>query len=733
MARTLIVSNRLPVTVSLSGEAPTVERSSGGLATGLKSVHRPGESLWVGWPGFAGAPPLSARSALDARFDALGVVPVTLEADEVERYYEGYCNGVLWPLFHGFPGQLPLEVPHFPLYRAVNERFADTVARLWRPGDVVWVHDYQLLLVPRLVRERCPDARIGFFLHIPFPPADIFRTLPAREALLEGVLAADLVGFHTASYLRNFASSALHVLGAEAGFDGVQHGAWTTQLGVFPMGIDAQAFDAVARTPAVDALVAEARADAGLRLLVGIDRLDYTKGIPRRLLAYERLLADHPALRGKVRLVQVAVPSRTNVDAYAEFRTTVDALIGRINGRFGTPAWAPVHYVYRNLSEPEVVALYRAADVMLVTPIRDGMNLVSKEFVASRVDGDGVLVLSEFAGAADELAEALHANPYDVEGLAQTCARALELPEAERRARMKTLRRRVASGTVERWASRFLETLRAPTPPGPSASRAPSPRRAIETTARALAAAPSLVLLLDYDGTLVPFTEVPDLARPDQPVLTLLAQLARRPHTSVHVVSGRSRDTLEAWLGHLPLGLHAEHGFFSRAAGAQAWTSHAPVDDGWRPRALELLEDFAARTPGSLVEEKRSGLAFHFRAADREFGPRQANELKAHLSTLFANAPVEVLSGDQVVELRPHGAHKGQVVPRVLAAAPPDALVAAFGDDRTDEDLFKALPVGGVAVHVGPLPSVAPVRIGSVTEVRRFLTALASSERSTPP
>jgi trehalose 6-phosphate synthase/phosphatase len=727
MARTLIVSNRLPITVTWDGEAPTVERSSGGLATGLKSVHRPGESLWVGWPGFAGAAPLAGRETLEARFQTLGVVPVTLEVDEVERYYEGYCNGVLWPLFHGFPGQLPLVVTDFPLYRAVNERFADVVASHWQPGDVVWVHDYQLLLLPRLLRERCPDARIGFFLHIPFPPADVFRTLPAREALLEGMLAADLVGFHTASYLRNFASAALHVLGAEAGFDGVQHGAWTTRLGVFPMGIDAQAFDARARTPEVDGLLAQARAEPAVRLLVGIDRLDYTKGIPRRLLAYERLLADTPALRGRVRLVQVAVPSRTNVDAYAEFRTTVDALIGRINGRFGTPAWAPVHYVYRNLSEAEVVALYRAADVMLVTPIRDGMNLVAKEFVASRTDGDGVLVLSEFAGAADELAEALHVNPYDVEGLARTCARALELPEAERRARMKTLRRRVFSADVERWARRFLDTVAAPTPAGPQASRAPSPRRAIETTTKALVSAPALVLLLDYDGTLVPLTEVPELARPDAAVLTLLSALAQRPHTTVHLVSGRSRDVLEAWLGHLPVGLHAEHGFFSRPIGAGSWDSHAPVDDGWRPRALELLEDFAARTPGSLVEEKRSGLAFHFRAADREFGPRQANELKAHLSTLFANAPVEVMSGDQVVELRPHGAHKGQVVSRVLAGAPPDALVAAFGDDRTDEDLFKALPVGGVAVHVGPLPSVAPVRLGTVADARRVLQALADA------
>lgn len=726
MARTLIVSNRLPVTVQLQRDSVTVERSSGGLATGLKSVHRPGESLWFGWPGFPGAPPDFARDALETRFEALGAVPVFLEADEVERYYETFCNGVVWPLFHGFAGTLPLEVPDFPLYQQVNERFAAAVAEQWRPGDVVWVHDYQLFLVPRLLRERCPEARIGFFLHIPFPAPDLFRILAAREAVLEGVLAADLVGFHTASYLRNFAASALHVLGAEADFDGVRLGSARTRLGVFPMGIDAARFDSLARSAEVERLANETRAEAQVRLLVGIDRLDYTKGIPRRLLAYERLLADTPSLHGCVRLVQVAVPSRTNVEAYAEFRTTVDALIGRINGRFGTATWTPVHYLYRNLSEAEVTALYRAADVMLVTPIRDGMNLVSKEFVAARHDGDGVLVLSEFAGAADELAEALHVNPYDVEGTARACARALELPEAERRTRMAALRRRVFDADVERWAGRFLEALRAPTPAAEH-QLGPSPRRAVETTTRLLCDASALVLLLDYDGTLVPLNDVPDLARPDGQVLGLLSRLAARPGTAVHVVSGRRRETLDAWLGHLPVGLHAEHGCFSRLPGAQEWSCETKLDDAWRARALELFEDVAARTPGSLVEEKASGLAFHYRAADREYGPRQAHELKAHLATLFANAPVEVLSGDQVVELRPHGAHKGQVIARLAGVMAPGAVVAAFGDDRTDEDLFRALPVGGVAVHVGPQPSLAPVRLSSVAEVRRLLGEVAAS------
>ena len=723
MARVIVVSNRLPVTVKQTATGPELTRSSGGLATGLKSVHEQRGGLWVGWPGFAGAPDPSHAAQLEARYSELSVVPVTLSADEVERYYETTCSGVVWPLLHGFPAQLPLEVPDFSLYEAVNQRFADAVVALWQPGDLIWVHDYQLMRVPRLLRDALPDARIGFFLHVPFPDSDTFRILPAREALLEGVLAADLVGFHTAAYARHFASSALHVLGADAGVDGVTFQGRHTSLGVFPMGVDAKAFQALADSEPVRAQMAAVHPEPGVRLFVGIDRLDYTKGITRRLLAYERLLERHPELRERVRLVQVAVPSRTEVDAYAEFRHTVDSLVGRINGRFGTPSWAPVHYVYRNLSEVEVVALYRLADVMVVTPIRDGMNLVAKEFVASRNDGRGVLVLSEFAGAAAELAEAVHVNPYDLDGVAKAMLRCLEMGDDERATRMTTLRHRVFSYDVERWAKTFLERLEREGVENRKSLLTPTPRRALEVTVESMKAGAPLVLLLDYDGTLVPTRSVPDLAKPDGEVLTLLTRLAARPSTLVHVVSGRSRDSLEQWLGHLPIGLHAEHGFWSRPPGG-AWVGHHLLEDGWRPRALEVLQDFEARTPGSLVEQKRSGLAFHYRMADREFGPRQANELKLHLASLFSNAPVEVLAGDKVVELRPHGAHKGQVVGRLAEAAGAGAVFAAFGDDRTDEDLFKSLPTGSIAVHVGQGTSIAPVRVASVRDVRALLGKL---------
>jgi trehalose 6-phosphate synthase/phosphatase len=590
MSRLLIVANRLPITVSATDGGVEVQRSTGGLATGLMRPHENSDGLWIGWSGAPADLDPQQRAALDRELAAMRLVGVPLSADLVSRFYEGYSNGVLWPLFHYLLDQVPLQVSHWDSYVEANQAFADVVAAHYRPGDLIWVHDYQLFLLPGLLRERLPGARIGFFLHIPFPSEELFRTLPSRDRLLEGMLGADLVGFHTPAYLRHFAISLTDILGLAVEIDRVQLPGREVRLGVFPMGVDAGAIAAMAADPAIDGEVHAIRGDGSVRILVGVDRLDYTKGIPRRLLAFERMLEVHPDLREKVRLVQVAVPSRTNVGAYQDIRALVDGLVGRINGAFGTPRWVPVHYIFRGLPESDLVALYRAADVMLVTPLRDGMNLVAKEFVASRTDGDGVLVLSEFAGASWELPEALQVNPYDTDGTADVLYRALTMEEDERRARLAPLRERVDTFDVHRWVASFLEqlgaTARAPgrgsaVVAGPDAARAELARRVEETEA--------LLLLLDYDGTLVPFTPTPELARPDASLISLLRQLAARPDTEVHIVSGRARESLDHWLGALPVWLHAEHGFWSRGPRTREWTPAAEVAGGWREPVLALL------------------------------------------------------------------------------------------------------------------------------------------------
>jgi trehalose 6-phosphate synthase/phosphatase len=728
MNRILIVANRLPVSVVRRDGAFQFERSVGGLASGLAGIHERSGGLWVGWVGGDGHPLGPVEQAVVAEgCRARRLSPVFLSAPEVQGFYEQFCNGVLWPVLHDLVGNLPLQLPDLQPYEAVNRRFADAVVAQHRPGDLVWIHDYQLMLVPALVRARLPEARIAFFLHVPFPAPDLFRVLPFRDKLLQGLLGADLIGFHTAAYQRHFAASALRTLGAPLELDQMRWQGRSVRVGVFPMGVDAEELDRLARTVEVAERVESLRQGQppGLKTLVGVDRLDYSKGIPRRLLAFEALLLRHPELRGRVRLLQVAVPSRTGVPCYRDFRDKVDTLVGRVNGAFATATWTPVHYIFRNLPLEEVVALYRIADALLVTPLRDGMNLVAKEFVASRIDDDGVLVLSEFAGAASELAEALPVNPYDVEGTAEAFHRALSMPTDERQSRMRALRRRVQSCDVARWSGLNLEALSQTQGVRPLHAAACDDRAIGQLVARARRARP-LALIMDYDGTLVPFARTPALAWPDDEAITLLQALARRPHTHLHVVSGRSRDGLLSWLGHLPVHLHAEHGLWSRAPGAAGRAEPIPAQ-GWRGRLLDILRLYAERTPGSLVEEKPAGLAWHYRAADPEYGAQQANELRSHLQEVLSNAAVEILAGDKVIEVRPHGVHKGSVVPRILAQHP-GAFLLAIGDDQTDEDLFAALPPGAASVGVGTRESRADYRLADVAAVRALLAAIADED-----
>ncbi|MFN8584217.1 MAG: bifunctional alpha,alpha-trehalose-phosphate synthase (UDP-forming)/trehalose-phosphatase [Dehalococcoidia bacterium] len=723
MSRILIVSNRLPVTLRVEDDRPILEPSLGGLATGLASLMDSPTTLWIGWPGDLSELTERQRAAVRADLDRQRLVPVELTAEQIQRYYEDYSNGVIWPLFHHLPDRVPYEADGWEVYEEVNALFADAIARVYRPGDQVWIHDYQLMRAPALLRDRVPDAAIGFFLHIPFPSSEVFRTLPQRRPILEGLLGADLVGFHTATYMYDFQTTVVRTLGVTS--EG-KHLSWRgreVQTDVFPMGIDAASFAEVATRRDVVKQVRAYRQGAPLvRIMLGIDRLDYTKGIPHRLLAFGRMLETHPELRGSVRLVQVAVPSRERVEAYMDFRRQSDEIIGRINGTFGTPDWTPVSWINRSMNKDEIVALYRAADVMLVTPIRDGMNLVAKEFVASRFDEDGVLVLSEFAGAAAELAEAVQVNPFDIEGMAEAFARSLAMPADDRHSRMRGMRRRVFVNDTERWSRRFLMALAA------ASERGRESARALQTDlARLVAlarATPELVLILDYDGTLVPFASTPELGRPDDDLLDLLEDLAQRPRTTVHVVGGRGRETLERWLGMTGVGLHAEHGVWSRAPGAAAWTTSVTDSGEWRERVSQLFAEYAASTPGSLVEEKTVGLAWYYRGAEPAFGIRQADALWQQLVDALDGTQAEVIEVTGGFEVRPRGINKRLVVADALRHVSADAYVVAIGDDPTDEDMFAALPDRSMAIHVGPGRTTAPYRLADVAEVRAFLAEL---------
>ena len=701
MSRVLTVSHRLPLTARDVRGSLRLVPSPGGLATALREPHERSEGLWFGWPGDLSGSSSGERREVEAQLREQRAIPVGITPREMAHYHDGFSNGVLWPLLHYQIDKVHLDAERdWHVYQQVNQRFASAVAAEYRPGDVIWVHDYQLALVPEYLRRKLPHARIGFFLHVPFPAAEVFRVLPWRSELLRGLLAADVVGFHTAGYRHNFAHAAALVLGLDLGLDTIQAFGRDVRIGVYPISVDAAVFERESQKPAVAAEVERLRMETGgKRIVLGIDRLDYTKGIPRRLLAIDRFLSREPAARNKVHFIQVAVPTREKVDAYSELRRSVNELVGRLNSHHGTPSAAPIQLLYRSIPFSQMVALYRAADVMLVTPLRDGMNLVAKEYVASRTDDRGALVLSELAGAADELSGALTVNPYDLSQVSRALVEALDMSEAEQRSRMSAMRNHLRQADVHAWCAAFLRDLQGREPPSLPPAPVVAARRSLTERLRDARTSPARLVLLDYDGTLVPLAAAPELAVPSREVLRTLRALASLPHTEVHIMTGRARESIEGWLGDLPITLHAEHGFWSRWG--RDWVANASVRLGWEAPILALLGEAAAQVPGAFVEAKTASVALHYRATD----PRNASELLRgllpRLQEVARQSGVEILHGAKVLEVRVSGANKGAVTTRLIADLHPEATVIAAGDDRTDEDMFRALPPSAVSVRVG--------------------------------
>jgi trehalose 6-phosphate synthase len=459
----VVAANRLPVERVVDAEGKNAwQRSPGGLVTALESVMRGRDAAWVGWAGEPGPAPQPFRE------EGMHLRPVGLSPSEIQEFYEGFSNETLWPVYHDVIVPASFHRNWWNTYRAVNHRFAQAIAEVAAPGATVWVHDYQLQLVPAMVRAMRPDVRIGWFNHIPFPPVELFAQLPWRRALVEGLLGADFLGFQRTADAENFLSTCRRLLGMSTRGDtvtftppGDHPSRRTVRASAIPISVDFLGLDALARKPEVVARSAEIRACLGdpKILMLGVDRLDYTKGIRHRLKAYGELLRDKAITPPEVTLMQVALPSRERVEAYRLLREEVEGTVGRINGEysaFGSPA---VHYLHHFYPRAEMVAMFLAADVLLVTPLRDGMNLIAKEYVACRCDLGGALVLSEFTGAWHELHQAFICNPHDIEGLKQTIMHAITAPEDDCRRRMKAMRRRVADHDVQRWASRYFEAL----------------------------------------------------------------------------------------------------------------------------------------------------------------------------------------------------------------------------------------------------------------------------------
>lgn len=723
--RLLVVSNRLPVTLHGSGENWKAEPSAGGLATAMKPILDQTGGLWIGWPGDSSGSN-SARQRVLAKLAAGNrYCAVDLAPETAKLYYEGYANQTLWPLFHHFPSRITFAPEAWSAYVEANKRFRDVVVRNYRSSDLIWIHDYHLMLLPQMLRKALPDAKVGFFLHIPFPSSEVFRILPHRDELLHGLLGADLLGFQTHSHLQHFRTSLLRVSGMESRIDQVRTGSRYVRLEALPIGISPGAFEDLLESPdTADRLFELKQRFEGRRILLAVDRLDYTKGIPERLRAYRHLLDLAPQLRKRVVLIQVAVPSRDLIDCYAQLKHEVNDLVSEINGQYGTPDWTPLIYIRRGIPRTQLVALYATADVAWVTPLRDGLNLVAKEYVACKQGRDGALVLSEFAGAAAEMGEAFSVNPYDEERTALMVNRVLSLPAEERRQRMQALYERVHDNNVYAWSERFTSLLR-------GSAEAPTARQPGrldgEAVVRAYATARRRLLLLDYDGTLVPYANRPEIATPSPELLSLVDRLTRDPANSVAIISGRRRDDLERWFGGLPaLWLAAEHGAAVRRPDARRWEPLRAVGPAeWKSRVRPVFEHFVRRTPGSLIEEKEHSLVWHYRMADAEFGEWLANELLAMLDGMLSETELRPIRGHKTVEVKPVWVHKGEVAAQLLAAEPEDAFRFAVGDDRTDEDIFSRMGDMGWTVHVGEGHTRARYVLPDFASVRNLLTRFA--------
>ncbi len=735
--RLVIVSNRLPFTVSFKDGTAQFTASSGGLTTGLWSYleqqgadtdKRP-DFLWVGWPGASVAPEHEA-AVTEYGKSHFHAKPIFLAEESMDRFYHGFCNRTLWPLFHYFPSQTRYEADYWREYQQVNRLFAEAVAEVLRPDDLVWVHDYQLMLVPQLIRERFPEIPIGFFLHIPFPSWEVFRMLPRtwRVEIIEGLLGASLVGFHTHDYTRDFLTSVLRTAGYEHQLGTLSLRERVVKVDTFPMGIDFERFARAAAAPETAERVAELRAKCvGQKVVFSVDRLDYTKGLINRLRGYDLFLKRNPGWRGKVVFVVSVAPSRTGIGSYQAMKQELEQTVGRIVGAYGNVHWTPLIYQYRNLGFEEIVALYRFCDVALITPLRDGMNLVAKEFIASRPDATGVLILSEMAGASKEMGEALIINPFHSDDFAQALEQALAMPAEEQVRRNLLLQERLRRYNVIRWAEDFIQTL-------VSTQNTEAARRARVLTGKVQAAllqqfrsAAHRCFLLDYDGTLVPFVQDPKLARPDAELLELLGALAADAANEVLIVSGRSRRDLEEWFGNLPVALVAEHGVWLRAKGAE-WRMLRALTTEWKERVRPILQLYVDRLPGALLEEKEFSLTWHYRRADPEQASLRAKELLDDLAGYTRNIDVQVLEGNKVLEVRNTGVSKGTAALEWLAGHEPD-FTLAVGDDRTDEELFRALPPTAYSVRVGLATTTARYYLGTHTAVRRVLRELSQATR----
>ena len=728
MSKTIIVSNRLPVKAVVKDSNYHFITTAGGLATGLNSIFSDDKkSVWIGWPGLDVPKEKEDEITKDLREENL--LPVFLTAEEITQFYEGFSNEILWPIFHYMSTYANFETSYWESYQRVNDKFCDAVLRVAEPNDTIWVHDYQLLLLPTLLRKQAPDLTIGFFQHIPFPDYELFRIIPWRSELLQGMLGADLLGFHTYDDAHHFLISVSRILEIPYSANVVTYENRTIVAESFPMGIDDAKFDSLIDDPLVQEKLKQLEQDfSDLHIILSIDRLDYSKGIIQRLQAFDLFLQYNPEYQQQVAMYMIVVPSRDKVQQYKDLRDEIDKIVGNINARYRTNNWVPIHYFYRSFAIEELSALYQFADVCLVTPMRDGMNLVCKEYIASRRNNDGVLILSEMAGASKELIDALIVNPNNVHQMSRSILKAITMPPDEQKQRMQTMRALVQRYNVTNWVSVFMENLKKVKSKQLALQTNYLSRRLEDFIKSKYAKAEKRLLLLDYDGTLTAFADVPSHANPDKELYSILEELAKDETNDVVIISGRAHTKLHEWFGNLNVHLVGEHGVWNKEKG-QEWQQIKGISAAWKKNITPVLDDFIARTPGTFVEEKTFSLVWHFRKAEDDLGEKRAAELLNTLRYTVADLGLHMLRGNKVVEIKSMEANKGKSANYLINRKKYD-FALAIGDDTTDEDMFIALADKAFTIKVGNKMSAARYYLNDVPDVRRFLKSISTSHLS---
>ncbi|KAF9479323.1 trehalose-6-phosphate phosphatase [Pholiota conissans] len=691
------------------------------MISGIRSLSATHEQLIVGWTGDIVSSPTDKLSvdsvspqqrvefeaALkayhpkesdpdDERDTKTKYVPVWLDDKVAHGHYDGYCKQTLWPLFHYLLWQdVATEYSsadsHYPFYEAANAAFARRIGEIYRPGDLIWVHDYHLLLVPKLIRESIPDAVIGLFVHTPFPSSEVFRCLPRRKEILDGMLGANLVCFQTYSYSRHFISTCIRVCGYETTTRGIDVEGHVTAVMHCPVGIDAERVARDTTRPGIKPKFEALRTlYEGKKIIVGRDKLDVVKGVLQKLRAFEKLLQDYPQWVGNVVMIQVTSPALTDSP---KLERMVSELVAHINGEYGSLDFIPVHHYHQTLKKDEFYALLSVADLAVITPLRDGMNTTSMEFVIAQNDsGKNPSVLSEFMGISKNMDQALLVNPWNLGDVAAAINQGLVMDPKEKATRHEKLYKVVTTHTSHTWAAVLVKMLLSQMGLSGTARKTPYiPQAQLD---RCYQNAKKRLFLFDYDGTLAPIVKTPSMATPSEATLEALEKLSEDPQNIVWIISGRDGAFLEQHLGHLKnIGFSAEHGGFVKERGRTEWTNFTKnLDMSWMAEVEEIFRYYTERTTGSHIEMKKSSITWHYRGADPEWGQFQCRQCQDLLENNLAHKrPIEVLVGKKNLEVRPIAVNKGEIVKRILYQNPDADFIFCAGDDKTDEDMFRAL------------------------------------------